>query len=767
MLFRKMLREMKNNFGQFFSLFLLSFLAISMYTLLKSGNIGAYKAMDKFHGKSNLADGLIYGENFTEDNLLAVRELTDIKDAQLRVHLSGSSVEQGNAQIEIYLEEENIVTRPYIIKGEEFNPDDTDSLWLSERFADAWDLAPGDTFAFTYNGTTIEKTIAGLIASPEYEYMCASEDLETDYANIAYIYMAYEAFPAEKHEIQYTQMIFTTGRKDVMSLEGEISDAIDGNYAVFVKQDSISGIKVLKDELNQHEQFAYGFTMVFLVIAILVIMTTMSRMVDKQRTQIGTMNALGMKRSKITRHYMGYSFTISTAGVLVGLIAGPLLMGQTIVNIFKEYYTLPDWKADYDFSFLAAAVIIVLACTGTAYLSCRKLLKINPSESLRPAPPKAGRRCIFEKLPFWNRLGFTSQYDLRDISRAKLRTFMGIFGTACGTMILTCGLACDTTLDNVYGWTFEKLQNYDYDMQFSEGITVEKADEMAEELNGELVMMDSIEIAAQPHALSDDKITTSLTVTEGKGYYGITNVAQEVVSIKPGTIAVTSKLAEKLGVSVGDKVYWHINSKNEWYTSTIGVINRNPTTAGITMLRDDYGKTGNTFRPAVLYTDENVMGYEDENEAVTATHNKTEILKAYKENMQIMYVLVVVFILFAVVLILVVLYNSGNLSFNERVKEFATLKVMGFGSGQIRHLLTVQNLWLSVIGVILGSPFAGMILQYMFDSNGDSYDYKAVIGAGDYIISAIVVLGVSAAVSFFFSKRIKKLDMVEVLKGME
>lgn len=825
MLWKKMLREMRGDFGQFFSLFILSFLAVSLFACFKSSNIGAYKALDVFESKSNLADGWLYGEGFTEDNLEAVRNLPDVKDAQLRMSVIGSSVKQDNAQVDLYLEEENIVTRPYVIEGGEFNPEDTESLWIAKTFADAWELQIGDEFAFEYNGVTVKKKIAGLVASPEYEYTCADVDLDTDYKNIAFVYMAYKAFPVREYVehlikngditvddllentdtldkvleqlkaagmtkddittdmlleqadtvsddtlfdmMPYTQLIFTTDRENVLSLEEEISDAIDENYAVFVDRDSVFGIKALADELEQHDQFSYAFTVVFLLIALLVIMTTMSRMVDRQRTQIGTMNALGMNRGKITRHYMSYSFVISLAGAVAGLFVGTFWCGQLYVDIFAMYYTVPDWKADYNGSFIMVVVVVVLVCTGASYFSCKKLLKVNPSESLRPAPPKAGKRCVFEKLPFWNSLGFTSQYNLRDISRAKLRAFMGVFGTACGMMLMICGIGANTTLNNIYEWTFEKLQNYDYDMQFSDDMTLDEADKLAEKYDGELVMMDSIEIAVKNHALSDDKKTTTLVVTEGKGYYGLTDESQEIISLKAGTIAISSKLAKNLGVDVGDKVYWHIYNKNDWYSSEVGIISRNPTVNGITMLREDYEKTGSRFKPSVLYTNEDVMGYEDKNDAVTVTHSNVEMLEAYQSTMQIMYVMVAAFMVFAAVMPIVVLYNSGNLSFHERIKEFATLKVLGFESRQIRHLLTVQNLWLSVLGIVIGAPFAKPLLQYMFDSNGDSWDYAAVIAAGDYIIAGILVFVVSALVSLFFSNRIKKLDMVEVLKGME
>ena len=140
---------------------------------------------------------------------------------------------------------------------------------------------------------------------------------------------------------------------------------------------------------------------------------------------------------------------------------------------------------------------------------------------------------------------------------------------------------------------------------------------------------------------------------------------------------------------------------------------------------------------------------------------------SYMTSMQVMYIMLGVMLGFSALLIIVVLYNSGNLSFQERRREFATLKVMGFQSKKIRSLLSLQNLWLSVAGLILGAPFGRSIMQYMFDSNGDNYDYQAVIYVPSYIMAGVLVLMISVSVSFFFSKRIKNLDMVDVLKGME
>ena len=815
MLFRKMLREIRMNPGQFISIFLLAAIAIMLFSTFQSSTLGSARALKQMRSECNTADVWMYGEDFSKDDLAAVRELDDVNDAQLRMSITAKSADQGNAQVDVYFEEENKVSMPEVLKGEDFDPSDTDGLWLSKTFADAWDLQPGDSFAYVYNGVTVEKTIRGLIASPEYIYQCADDDLSTDLSNIAYVYMSYRGFPVREYlqnqirngkvtaedlkdklssfdsygisadditqdmmlqilarfsdeklfsMLPYTQLIFTTDKADVFSIEQEVSDAIDGNYAVYIDNTSIPGIKKFDDEMNQHRQFSYGFSLIFVLIALLVIVTSTKRMVEQQRTQIGTLNAMGVKRWKIALHYISYSFAVSALGSAVGLIIGVKLLGHWFVQLFRQWYMLPGWHAVYSPVFIAMAAATVIICCLTAWLSCRRLLKVHPSEALRPAPPKAGKRCIFERLPFWHRLRFHTQYDLRDISRSKLRTFMAIFGTACGMMLTVCALGCNDTLANVEEWSFEKLQDYKYEALLSETVSGQKADSLAEQYDGELVMSGSVEIATKNHALHDDRKTGSITVIEGKGLYNVTNTDLQVVSLKPGTVALSMKTTRALGISKGDTVWWHIYDENEWHESEVSLINRAPTVSGITILRDDFEDLDEKYEPAMLVSDNAIS---KDNDVFTAVHDRSDVLEAFEQSMQIMNTLVYLLLAFSALLVIIVLYNSGNLSFNERIREFATLKVLGYRSERIRRLLSLQNVWLTVIGMIIGAPFGKILLQYMMDSNGDSYDYVAAISAKYYIIAAAFVLVVSLAVSFMFSKRIKRLDMVGALKGAE
>ena len=810
MLRKKLLREMRHNWGQFLSIFLLAFLAMALYCCMEGHVLAQHLARAKFHKECNLADLWIYGEGFSKDNLEAVRKLDYVKDAGLRTSVTGSAPECDGAQVDLYLERENIVNQPYYIEGEKFDPSDREGLWLTAAFAKARNINTGDNFTIYYNGITFTRKVKGLIESPEYEFRQAEGDADIYIKNIAFVYMSYDAFPIrdyaahlikhgkitakklaeesdtldeqiellEKVEqmdekdlaemMPYTQMVVTTTDGKALQHEDAVSDALNGEYAAMVDEHSIPGLERLNSELSQHESFSWLFVIIFVGIAILVIATAMNRMVEKQRTQIGTLNALGMKPYKVVFHYVSFSLFVSLAGALAGLWIGSVFLAPVMIDMFAAWYIVPGLKGGFHAKYLLILALIVATCSLAAYFSCKKILKIKPAEALRPAPPKQGKNCIFEKLPFWEKLKFNSQYNLRDISRAKLRAAMGIIGTAVGMLLMIYGISCNSLVDQMEEVSFDKIQNADYSMNLSADAKLSDVEEMAEETNSELVMMGEIEIAAVPKAAAEEKKKETLTVLDGKGLYNLLDKDLNVINLeeKKGQVGVSRKLCEDMELSVGDTFYWHVYSENKWQEAKVGYIYRNMETQGIAFLREDFEKTGAEYVPTTAYSNEDYAEYEKKN-YVTAVHSKEDMIKAFETSYEVIGIMVWMMVIFSVILVVVVLYNSGNLSFHERMGEFATLKVLGLQTAQIRNILTVQNLWLSVIGIVIGAPFGRMSLNAMMNTNGENFDFALTVTPGCYLVSGILVLAVSMAVSFLFSGQIRKLDMVEILKGTE
>ena len=766
MLRKKMLRDIRGNFAQFFSIFLLSMVAMWCFTGFEANVIGGGRARESFHEETNCADGWIYGSAFTEDQRQSLAAIDKIKDVQLRTEVLGKADEKYNtAEVYCYFEEDSTVIKPYVLEGAAFDPADTEGVWMFYRFADAWGLKVGDSFTVHVLGQDIEKRIRGLVATPEYEYACASTDADTDFHNISFLYFSTKVLPEELRS--YNQLLFTCEGK-ALSLEGDIAKALEDKYAFIADRDSIPGYYKLSDELSQHESFAYVFAFVFVAIALLVIMTTMKRMISQQRTQIGTMNALGLKKHKILLHYLSFSFFVSLLGALLGIVLGLTTLGSMMVEMFGGlYYSVPEWKAGFDYRSIVLVGVIVGVCVLTAFFSCRQVLKIQPSEALRPAAAPDAKPCIFERLPFWDRLGFNARYNLRDIARSKLRAFMGAFGTAVGMLLMTMGLGCFDTLDYVRDWYFDRIQNYDYQVQFADNATFEQKEQIKSEYGGEYLATYLISMATDDHPTSEDILSCKLVAVEGEGKFGLTDMDLESIKLEPGTVGVTKNQAEELGIHKGDKIYWKLSTGEQWVEAEVGCIVRHPSIMGIYILRQDAEKAeGLEYSPAMLLSDDSRLdGLTDD--AIASVHSRTELVEAFDKSMEIMDLLVWFMAIFSVMMVVIVLYNSGNLSFNEREKEFATLKVLGFGSGRIRRLMATQNLWLSLIGALAGMPFGKQLIQLMMDTNGDTVDWPCYITTRTFIISALLVMGVSVLVSFMFAKRIRRIDMVEVLKGME
>lgn len=825
MLFRKMLREFKSNFGLFFSIFLLSALAIAMFCTMEGHVLSQNAAREKYHEECNLSDLWMYGEGFTQDELDEIRALDFVEAAQLRMSVTGTTPEFAGVQVDMFLERENVVNTPYLVKGEEFNPEDTEGIWLANAFAVRRNLDVGDDFTIEYNGVTFTKKIKGLVESTEYEYRQADGDADVYLENIAIVFMSYDAFPIrdyvthliesekitarkiadntkildEKLEqlktagftvdditrdmlleiaenmsdeklaklMPYTQMIIRTKDGGALAHEDEVAKAIDYDYSAIIDRKSIQGIVRLDSELEQHQAFAYVFVVIFVGIAVLVIATSMGRIVEKQRTQIGTMNALGMKRWKIVLHYISYSLLVSMLGVVVGLIFGVGLGAPAMMSMFEQYYIVPGLHSVFHPLYIIISLAIIAVCSLSCFLSCRKVLGIKPAEALRPAAPKQGKKCIFEKLPFWEKLSFNTQYNLRDISRAKLRAFMSIVGTAVGMLLMLYGVGCNQLVDIMTDLNFNKIYTTEYQVKLSADAKLVDVDELSDSFAGELVMTDAVEISKVKNASSSEKKKEIVTVIEEKGLYNLIDVNNEITQLVPGTVGISRKLAEDMGIKVGDTIYWHIYSKNEWHEAVVGSIYRSCESQGIAYLRDDYEKTGAEYTPTLLMTDDESAHDASTLKYVTSVNSRSDMIAAYEKSMEVVNIMVYMMVIFSTVMIVVVLYNSGSLSFNERVKELATLKVMGLQSSQIRHLLTVQNIWLSVIGIIIGTPLGNISLNAMMNSNGENFDYSLSVPVIDYIISGILVLVVSVLVSFMFSSRIKKLDLVETLKGVE
>ena len=765
MLIKKMFRDMKKNWFPFVSILILSYLALFLYTGMSCSNIGIRQLRSEYHKETNLADIWIYGMDMTDDICGKIDSISDVDDSQLRMKLTAESTE--GYQIDLYAEKENNITVPYNMDGADFDAGAQQGIWLNSRYAKAHDINVGDMFTIKWNGIEISQEIKGFIMSPEYEYYKAPEDVEPDFSHMGYAYMSYDSLKEILGDTMpsYNQIVVTIGNANASEVENDITAAIDDNYSQIFDQSNFNGLTAFDSELSQHDMFAYAFPIIFILIAILTIITTMGRIINNQRTQIGTMKALGIKRHKIIIHYIMFSLVVSAVGCIVGVITGPIVMGPVFNDFMPESYSMPKWGYSYSIKFYIVALAIVVICAFASYINCRKLINLNTVEILYARAPKDAKNCLFEKLPFWKRFKFATKYNLRDMARAKIRSIIVVIGIGCGTILILCALGCNDTMDGMKSWMFDDLMKYDSSIRISTLTPKEEYTKIAEDEDGELLMSSSIEVRSDN---GKETAKTGLTVPQSDKLYTITDTNKKVCGLKDDEIYITENFAKEHGIKTGDELEIRTSGENEWKKVKVTGLIKNPNNQGIVMLESTLEKNGIDFVPTTIITSKSVDENKYENsDYVISVSSKSDMVKSWESNIEIFDVIIMIFVSFSFVLVFIVLQNAATLSFNERRKEFATLKVMGVKHTDLKKILRAQNLWLTIVGILAGMPFAIYVLRLMFETNGGDVDYVAEITPLTYIISAMITYIVSLIINTVLSRKVRKIDMAESMKAAE
>lgn len=765
MLIKKMFRDMKKNWFPFVSILILSYLALFLYTGMSCSNIGIRQLRSEYHKETNLADIWIYGMDMTDDICSKIDAISDVDDSQLRMKLTAESTE--GYQIDLYAEKENNITVPYNMDGADFDAGAQQGIWLNSRYAKAHDINVGDMFTIKWNGIEISQEIKGFIMSPEYEYYKAPEDVEPDFSHMGYAYMSYDSLKEILGDTMpsYNQIVVTMGNANASEVENDITAAIDDNYSQIFDQSNFNGLTAFDSELSQHDMFAYAFPIIFILIAILTIITTMGRIINNQRTQIGTMKALGIKRHKIIIHYVMFSLVVSAVGCIAGVITGPIVMGPVFNDFMPESYSMPKWGYSYSIKFYIVALAIVVICAFASYINCRKLINLNTVEILYARAPKDAKNCLFEKLPFWKRFKFATKYNLRDMARAKIRSIIVVIGIGCGTILILCALGCNDTMDGMKSWMFDDLMKYESSIRISTLTPKEEYTKIAEDEDGELLMSSSVEVRSDN---GKETAKTGLTVPQSDKLYTITDTNKKVCGLKDDEIYITENFAKEHGIKTGDELEIRTSGENEWKKVKVTGLIKNPNNQGIVMLESTLEKNDIDFVPTTIITSKSVDENKYENsDYVISVSSKSDMVKSWESNIEIFDVIIMIFVSFSFVLVFIVLQNAATLSFNERRKEFATLKVMGVKHTDLKKILRAQNLWLTIVGILAGMPFAIYVLRLMFETNGGDVDYVAEITPLTYIISAMITYIVSLIINTVLSRKVRKIDMAESMKAAE
>jgi putative ABC transport system permease protein len=422
------------------------------------------------------------------------------------------------------------------------------------------------------------------------------------------------------------------------------------------------------------------------------------------------------------------------------------------------FYTLPEWKPAYDASFYAVGAALVSLSAAVSWLACGRLLEGVPAEALRPKAPKTFRHGMLERSKLWGRLGFNAQWNIRDTARNRLRLLMAVIGVFGCTALVICALSMNDSMESVKAWQYDTINRYESKLALAGDVTPERAAAIADEVSGEAIMEAQVELRA-----GGERKNAALLVTDGMSLLGLTDVNLQAVKLPEG-LSITRMMADLLNVRAGDTIELRVYGEQDWISCEIAAIYREPINQGIAMERAFFESLGMKFRPtAVLSASRAEAGID----GAVSIQSAADGVKGWESLTQAMYMMIYLLIAAAAVLSVVVLYNLGLLSFTEMEREIATLKVIGLKTRKLRGLLLTQNLWFSGAGFVLGVP-GGLWLTYiMIEFAAESFDFPISLEIQTLIIAFLFTFGLSVLVNLLFSRKIRRINMVEALKAVE
>lgn len=790
MLKKKMFRDIKQNLSQFITIFLMVLIGVMVYVGIEAYMDGMTSAADNFYKNNNIQDLNVMG-NLSDKDLDKIKSLDNVKDAEKKLVVNAIDKDDKDKTYLLSFIDSNNISKFHIMDGEKFDVNKK-GAWIDNFYAEKNNLKVGDTIKIKYDTFSLEEKILGLINVPDHIYDVKDEsEFVPNRENFGFVYLSVNEIPESyikdlvmkemkitdekifdkyvtnfnyKEYIPYNYiMVDVNKKKNVTSVKEDIEDNVSNAKAIVKIEDTLS-YQRYQGEIDEGASYVGIFSGLFLFIAMLSVITTMTRVVKKQKLQIGTMKALGIKNSKIVMHYVGYGFFVSLAAAIVGIILGKYFIGTFFLNMEMDYFEVPNGIPVVKPLSYLVALLVVMVVSFITYLTCRKELFKKPAEALRNEVPNVKVSSLnLSTKGMFKKLNFSSKWNLRDILRNKFRTLTAVVGIVGCCMLIVCAFGMLNSMNHFIKLQFDDLYNFNYKLSLKETIKDDELKVLTDKYGDNTSETLTIETK-----IGKEREANTIFVTNAGNLVRFQNENGEFIKInKNNGVYVTRKLAKENNLKVGDTIKWHIYGVNKYYESKIVGLTKDPQVQNLTMTKEYLESLDIDYKPDSLYTNTDLKGVKDIKN-VSLVQDINELKNGLESMLSMMKSMIILIIVFAVGLGAIIIYNMGILSYSEKQYQFATLKVLGFSDKKIKKIFVEQNSWITILSIIIGLPTGYYMTSWIFKSViADNYDFSAYINLSTYLIAIIGTYLVSFIVSKMLSKKINKIDMVSSLKANE
>lgn len=646
-----------------------------------------------------------------------------------------------------------------------------------KNLRDTLDTKKQELYAIGYS----ENDVNRLLATQEAQISTQEEELLKQRAEL-------------KNQIATAEKEFNKAEEEITSNEAELKDAevelskLEDPEWYILDRNTIESYVSYGGDAKRMEAIAQVFPAIFFLVAALVCLTTMTRMVDEQRVQIGTLKALGYSKSSIASKYILYALLATVTGSIIGVLIGQKVFPSIVLTAYKILYNnLPYSIYPYRLlNAIAAGGIAVVTTTLATYFACYKELRSNPAKLMRPVAPKVGKRILLERITFiWKRLNFTQKSTLRNLFRYKKRLLMTVIGIAGCMALLIVGFGIKDSIGVMAEVQYGQLWKQDAVVTFNSDMSLEDKQALKQKLlNYEAV--ENVALAFENTVeLSNDEMSksASIIVLETMEDYNTffiyrDRVSKEAYSISEDGLIITEKLAKELDVTKGDKISIQVDDFKKIDVNITAVTEnyiQNYIYMTPKLYEDVFGKKidYNQYLMKHQYSDtakeEGLFSQIlKENKDVLSISSIRALQQRIDDMLQSLNIVVYVLIICAGMLAFIVLYNLSNININERKRELASLKVLGFYDKEVNSYVMRETILLTLIGILFGTILGIVLHRFVIVTcEVEGMMFGRLIKTTSFLISGLLTLMFSFMISFVMYFKLKKINMIESLKSVE
>lgn len=770
MLQKKIFRDILDSRWSFVAAVCICTLGIALFSGLNLYVSTMENSVEEDYQSANLADYWVYKTDVSKSDVERVRALPDVEFAQrrklLEVGLSGGI----NATLRLHaIEGQPEINIPQLLEGQLLDGGESKALLLDSRFAQANGLRAGDMIRVSIGAQPEDWLIKGIIRNAEYIYYAPDGLTVPDHQKYGFAYVNASALP----EVSYNELVLSLSentRYTNREMTAELRKAL-GNVNIIGRQNHPSS-SYITDDLEGIRQIGALFPVAFFLIAALVTWVTVGRMMENQRQHLGTLRSLGFSKREIVGRYSLYGILITTPSMLLGWIISRYL-AKFLYGLGTIRYTIEEGGVDtFSVHFFVGAMGIAFATCGAAFLSCKKSLKSTPSALMRPKPPAQGRRILLEKIPlFWRNLSFSGKIVTRNLFRNKARMLMGLMGIVGSTALILGGFGMMDSTDAMIDRAFAETMRYDVEMKLKTPMTPEETAYIYETLDGaqsiETAMAFGVYIYGEdgavqyPYLVVMDANQSSLRFADTDGIE---------VALPDNGVLITPRMAKALHIGVGSVMMAECPDGTVIPLEVANIIDF-PVGNEIYISRTAFSRVSSLpFAISVLFVHGQGLdfGFLQDDPRIALIETKSEMEANMVTILEMLGSLQMVLIIFAGLLAFAVMMVLGILNYHERIRELATLKVLGFHQKEMKRLVLRENIWITIFALPFG-VIAGFGLIYMMQAQTTNPDMEIspFISVPSIVLGCVLIMMFTVFVNHIMGRKFKSIDMVSSLKSVE